>query len=190
MDRKIKKIIDIMLLLLLAIIVNCIFDPSLGAAEVQRDAIPSGSTAASQIDVWDPAGQSEYGTNTIYDVKITLLNVIRGQKALDFIQAANKNQKPLEEEFEYLLAHIKMACDAKGDSFLPYKVKQDDFKVYDNANHAYVSPTILPPDQSLIGSEIYPGDVREGWITFLVARDHKRPLMFFSGGLWFQLFDN
>ena len=179
-----------MLLLPLAIIVNSINEPSFGAAEIQRETIPTGATAASQIDVWDPAGQSEYGTNTVYDVKITLLSVIRGHKALDFIEAANKIHEPLEEGFEYLLVRIKMACEAKGEAFLPYKVKPDDFKVYDTANHAYVSPTVLPRDQILIGSDIYPDDVREGWIPFLVDWDHKRPLMFFSGGLWFQLFDD
>jgi hypothetical protein len=190
MGRKIKKIIVIMLLLPLAIIVNSINEPSFGAAEIQRETIPTGATAASQIDVWDLSGQSEYGTNTVYDVKITLLSVIRGKKALDFIQTENNPHEPLVAGFEYLLARIKIACDVKGDSFLPYKVKQDDFKVYDTAGHAYLSPAVLPPDQSLIDMKINPGDVREGWIPFLVARDHKRPLMFFSGGLWFQLFDH
>ena len=189
MSQKIKKIV-VTVLLPLAIIVNSIADPSFGLAEILRDVIPVGATAVSQIDVWDLAGPSEYGTNAVYDVKITLLSVVRGHKALDFIQTLNNPHVPLEPGFEYLLAHIKIACDAKGDTTLPYKVKPDDFKVYDTANHAYVSPDVLLPDQSLIGSEIYPGDVREGWIPFLVAGDHDQPLMFFSGGLWFQLFDH
>jgi hypothetical protein len=190
MGQKIKKIVVIVLLLPLAIIVNNITDQPLRAAEILREAIPAGTTAASQIDLWDLAGPSEYGTNIVYGVKITLLSVIRGRNVLDFIQAVNKSHEPLEAGFEYLLARVKIACDEKGNSTLPYKVKPDDFKVYDTANLAYVSPVVLPPDQSLIGSEIYPGDVREGWIPFLVAKDHKRPLMFFSGGLWFQLFDH
>ena len=173
----------------LVLVVSIVTYPPFAAAVNESEAIQVGKTVTARIVDWNPTGSSEYGTNTTYDVRITLLSVIRGNKAWDLIQAASETNRPPEAGFEYLLVRIRIACDAMGDSAIPYKVKPDVFKVYDTTNHGYASPAVLPPELALIGRVFRSNDVREGWIPFLVAKDHKRLFMFFSGGLWFQLFD-
>ncbi|MFC1534738.1 hypothetical protein ACFL7M_15400 [Thermodesulfobacteriota bacterium] len=173
----------------LALIVNFVADTPFAFAKNSRDATPVGTTATGTIDVWG-AGASEYGDNALYDVKITIEDVIRGERAWELIRVANASNPPPEEGFEYVLARMRIACVVKRASGnLSYKVKPDNFNVYDTNNHPYPFPAVLPPEPALIGMVFYSGDVHEGWIPFQVAKGHDRPLMFFFGGLWFQLFD-
>jgi hypothetical protein len=122
-------------------------------------------------------------------VKISVDDVFRGEQAWALIKTADPANPPPEEGFEYLLARIRVACIAQsGSSSIFYTVESNDFKVYDPDGEAYIFPDVATPEPALIGKTLYPGDIAEGWITFSVAKNHPHPLMFFFGGIWFQLF--
>ena len=187
--RQMRKIGVVVTTLALALIVNIVADTPFAVAETIREATPIGETVATNISAFG-AGASEYGANTLYDVKITLLSVIRGDKAWNLIQVANAFNKPPEAKLEYILARIRIACNSIGAPDIPYTVQPDNFKVYDTTNHAYEPPAVLAPEPALVGKVFHSGDVHEGWIPFLVAKDHNRPYIFYFGGLWFQLFES
>ena len=145
-----------------------------------RQAIPVGTTASGTIEIWGP-GVSEYGASTLYNVKISVEDMFRGEQAWVLIRTADPANPPPKEGFEYLLARIHVACsDQSVSSSIFYAVKSDNFKVYDANGEAYVLPDVTAPEPGLIGKTLHPGDIAEGWIAFLVARNHSHPLMFFS----------
>jgi hypothetical protein len=156
-------------------------------ADIRRT-IPVGATASATVEIWGP-GVSEYGASTLYNVKISVENVFRGEQAWVLIKTADIANPPPKEGFEYLLASILIACSAQsGSSSIFYTVESNDFKVYDPKGETYALPDITSLEPALIGKTLHPGDMAEGWITFLVAKNHANPLMFFFGGIWFQLF--
>lgn len=153
-----------------------------------RSTIPMGETASCAIYVLGP-GASEYGEEELYDVKITILEALRGKEAWDRLHAASTFNKSEEDGFEFILTRIRFeyyARDTPGNK--SYEIKKDDFKVYSGDSQSYKAPSVLPPKPGLIGRVFWSGDSYEGWIPFLVAKEDKKPFMFFSGGLWFQLF--
>jgi hypothetical protein len=175
-------------ILALALSMNVVVGTKSAMADTLRKGTPVGTTVSGKIDEWDLAGSSGYGTNTIYDVRLTVLRVVRGYEAWNLIQKASETNKPPETGFEYILAHIRIAFNAAENKVSPYTLKPEVFKVYDTSDHAYACPNVLPPKPALIGKVFYPGDSSEGWVPFLVSKEHERPFMFFTGGLWFQLF--
>ena len=147
-------------------------------AEVRR-AIPVGTDASGTIEIWGP-GASEYGESRLYNVTISVEDMVRGEQAWALIRTADSDNPPPGEGFEYLLARIRVACYAQsGPSNIFYTVKSNDFKVYDTNGEAYALPDVAVPEPALIGKTLYPDDVAEGWIAFLLARNHAHPLMFF-----------
>jgi len=165
-----------------------ILNPSLQINADIRRAIPVGTTASGTIEIQGP-GASEYGSSALYNVKISVEDLFRGEQAWVLIRAADPANPPPREGFEYLLARVRVACSAQsGSSSILYTVKSDNFKVYDANGEAYVLPEVTAPEPALIGKIFHSGDIAESWIAFSVAKNHSRPLMFFFGGIWFQLF--
>ena len=158
------------------------------SASIIREAAPIYETVSGMIRVWG-TGASEYGEEELYDVKITILEVLHGKEAWERLKSAGTSNKPAKDGFKYILAHIRFEYYARGmPGNKSYTIKEDDFKIYSKDNQAYEAPPVLPPKPGLIGRLFRSGDSYEGWVPFLVEKEDKKPLMFFSGGLWFQLF--
>ncbi|UCG65637.1 MAG: hypothetical protein JSW12_00840 [Deltaproteobacteria bacterium] len=185
MKRKIM--IAFLSILLMSFIDGILHVPSVSTG-ITREAARIGETVSGMINVWGP-GASEYGVDELYEVKITILEVLRGTEAWAHIQAISSSNKPPKDSFEYLLARIRFGYYAKGSpGNKAYTLKQGDFKVFSKNDQAYKAPSVLPPKPELIGRVFRSGESYEGWVPFVVAKDDDQPLLFFSGGIWFQLF--
>jgi len=157
-------------------------------ANITREAASIDETVSGMIRVWGP-GASEYGEDELYDVKITILEVLRGKEAWERLQSASTSNQPAKDAFEFVLARIRFEYHARGmPGNKSYTIQKDDFKVYSKDNRAYEGPRVLPPKPGLVGRILRPGDSCEGWVPFLVEKEDKKPFIFFSGGMWFQLF--
>ncbi|MBN1848418.1 MAG: hypothetical protein JW932_07520 [Deltaproteobacteria bacterium] len=153
-----------------------------------RQVIPVGMPVKTTIHVFG-TGASEYGIEEPYDVKITVLKILRGTQAWEMIQDAEVSNKPPSKGFDYILALVGFEYDAKSmPGNKPFIIKQDDFKAYSMDNRTYQSPFVSLPAPPLIGKVLRPGDSHEGWVAFSVAQEDEEPLMFFRGGIWFKLF--
>ena len=183
-----KNILITLISTLLLFSLNGISSISSVSANITREAAPIDETVSGTIRVWG-TGASEYGEEELYDVKITILEVLHGKEAWERLKSAGTSNKPANDGFKYILAHIRFEYYARGmPGNKSYTIKEDDFKIYSKDNQAYEAPTVLPPKPGLIGRVFRSGDSYEGWVPFLVEKEDKKPLMFFSGGLWFQLF--
>jgi hypothetical protein len=158
-------------------------------AAATRDSTPLGAASECVIDVAG-AGNSAYGTRELYGVKISVLEVLRGDEAWERIRAADSSNKPPDPGLEYVLALVRFEYfNTTGSTVnLPYTVNKGDFKTYSGEDQEYEQPSIVPPQPGLIGAVFYPGTSQEGWIPFRVATGDEKPLMFFFGGLWFRLY--
>jgi hypothetical protein len=129
-----------------------------------------------------------------YEVRLTLLEVIRGTEAWQRCQAANMFNDPPKAGFEYILVKVRFdylsgyTPDAIFDispvwfHAISGKGQEYEFSFFD-AN---------PPDP--ITTSLYAGASHEGWINFSIALDDASPLMTFgrnsdgTGGIWFKLY--
>jgi hypothetical protein len=152
-----------------------------------RNAAPVGKAVEGMIQVSGPAA-SAYGAQEIHSVRIALLEVQRGSSAWERILEADKSAQPPESGFEYLIARVRLEYDPGGaGGTLAYTVKPDDFKIYSDDDREYGRPPVKPPKPELIGRILFSGDLHEGWLCFKVAKTDRNPLLFFYGGMWFQL---
>jgi hypothetical protein len=164
-----------------------------GQGSSPSDPVPVGRTVSGIVE----CGEG-YTSHELYDMKITLLQVIRGEQAWKRLQAASSSNKPAETGTEYLLARIKYDYSARG---LPgtcvLQLAPDEFTAYSASGEDYKAVSVVSPKPEL-HKGLKSGESFEGWVVFAVAKDDKAPLMFYSaadsggavqhgGGKWFLL---
>jgi hypothetical protein len=129
------------------------------------------------------------GTETV-EAAITVLEVLRGGKALDMVKAASPSNKNPDAGMEYVAARIKFVFGTKGGpGDLSYGIRDEQFALVSEKGRQYERPSVVLPKPELSG-RLYPGDSLEGWIVLLVSVDDKKPLMSFGNNyyrVWFKL---
>lgn len=140
--------------------------------------------------------------SSIYDTVITVLEVIRGKKAMNLLQKDDTENKKSREGYEYILVKVKFELRGRAlsdtmsmelcDNPLQWVALTSELTDY-----APVSVTV--PEPALAG-KVSAGESREGWIVFSVDQNDERPVMVFnpdSGGatgrgrtLFFKLYSN
>ena len=155
-------------------------------------AAPSGITLTGIIE----CGEG-YTSHELYDMKITLLEVIRGEEAWKRVKLASDSNKPADPDSEYILARIRFEYFARGTPGLcVHQVVPEQFTAYSANGEDYMpAPVVLPKPEMRKG--LKSGESLEGWVAFMVAQKDKTPLMSYSadaggavqhgGGKWFLL---
>ena len=153
-----------------------------------RNAAPVEEPVEGMIQVSGPAA-SAYGAQEFHSVRVTVLEVLRGDTAWERIVKADASAKAPDSGFEYLITRVKLEYDPDGSGgTLTYSVIPDDFKIYSEDDGEYERPPVKAPKPELTGRTFYSGDIHEGWLCFKVAATDRKPLLFFYGGMWFQLY--
>jgi hypothetical protein len=138
-----------------------------------------------------------YTSHELYDMKITLLQVLRGKEAWNRISKASSSNKPADAGFDYILAYIRFEYQARGTPGLcVHQLVPDQFTAFSSEGSEYRSVPIVPP-QPEMRRDLKSGDAMEGWLVFMVAQHDTSPLMSYSadkggaishgGGKWFVL---
>lgn len=147
-------------------------------------AMPTGATASAIVELGDM-----YRAPETYDVRITVLDVLRGEASADLIRNSDASNAPARNGFEYVLAKIRFEYSARGapgDKILNLSGKQ--FHAFSGDGAPYGTPSIVLPEPQLSGA-LRSGDSRQGWIAFEVSRQDRKPLMIFDqGNVWFQIY--
>jgi len=138
-----------------------------------------------------------YTSHELYDMKITLLEVVRGEEAWKRIKEAGSSNKPASPGTEYVLARVKFEYYARGAPGLCiHQLAPDQFTAYSPGGEGYKSVSVIPPKPEM-RKALKSGESCEGWLVFEVAAEDKGPLMYYSadaggavqhgGGKWFLL---
>jgi hypothetical protein len=138
-----------------------------------------------------------YTSHELYDMKITLVEVIRGEEAWKRIREASSSNKAAEPGFEYVLARVKFEYYARGTPGLCiHHLSPQQFSAVSLDGQDYqIAQAVLPKPE--LRKDMKSGETVEGWIAFSVAQEDKGPLMTYSadqggaivhgGAKWFLL---
>jgi hypothetical protein len=139
-----------------------------------------------------------YTSHELYNVKITLLDVIRGDNAWKRLRKASDTNKPAESGFEYILARVKFEYYARGKPGLCiHKLTPEQFTACSTEGADYPAADVILPQPEMQG-DLRSGDFIEGWVAFLVPITVRKPLLYYSadaggavlhgGSMWFKLY--
>jgi len=156
------------------------------------DPAPAGAKLAGIIE----CGRG-YTSHELYNVKIALLEVIRGDKAWARIREASTLNKPARPGYEYVLARVRFEYSARGKPGLCiHKLKPEQFTACSREGEDYPYADVIVPGPGIRG-DLGSGDSIEGWIAMLVPAADKKPLLYYSadagkavlhgGNIWFEL---
>jgi hypothetical protein len=129
------------------------------------------------------------GTESV-EAKITVLEVVRGDKSWDLLKAASPSNKLPEVGMEYITARIRFEYGTKGGADQSYGIRDEQFASISEGGRQYERPSVEHPKPALNG-RLYPGESLEGWITLLVPVENRKPLMTFGNNYnraWFKLY--
>jgi hypothetical protein len=144
-------------------------------------------------------GDQYLGGDELYDAKITVLQVVRGEKAWNLVKEASASNQPPKPGDEYLLARVRFEFAARtSPSHYNYSIDGSQFVATATDGQEYDSPSLSEQPKPSLSGTIKPGEFLEGWVALRVRRRDDRPLMVFredvgsvihrGGGTWFQLY--
>lgn len=163
-----------------------------------QNAAPAGVTIKTTIERGDA-----YLSPQLYNVEITLLEIIRGKAALERVISQNISEKSPGAGFEYVLARIRLGYfrRIRGLEDEPYTLTEGQFTAFsaDGTTEYEIPSVVRQPQPPLAGITFNPGDSHEGWILLEVPETEKKPLMIYKRqhvegiygiwrGVWFQLY--
>lgn len=155
-----------------------------GASRAQtHEARPASSYATSvgtPLSTIIVFGDQYNGGDELYDVKITIAEVVRGEKAWQLVKAASDVNAAPAPGMEYLLARVKFDFSARvRPEHYSYTLDSSQFSAMSSATAPYASAGLTAPVKPELRATLHSGDSAEGWVAFLVPRSDHTPLMMF-----------
>lgn len=144
-------------------------------------------------------GDQYNGGDELYDVKITVAEVVRGEKASQMVKAAGEPNAAPGQRMEYLLARVRFEFSARvRPEHYSYTLDPVQFSAMSEAAEPYAAASLAAPVKPELRGTLRSGDSAEGWVAFLVPRGDHTPLMMFhedvgsviheGGGSLFKLY--
>ena len=144
-------------------------------------------------------GDQYNGGDELYDAKITVIQVVRGEKAWQKLKAISTSNPVPKSGFEYLLARIHFDFSARASpSHYNYTLDESQFSATNADGTAYAPARVTQQPIPNLNGTIKSGNSLEGWVTFVVPKKDRKPLMLFranvgsvfheGGGSFFKLY--
>jgi hypothetical protein len=152
-----------------------------GASPAQtRSAVAHAQPAGIPLNTIIIFGDQYNGGDELYDVRITVEQVVRGEKAWQLVRNAGDSNKPPSPGFEYLLARVRFEFAARTNSeHYSYTLDPAQFTAMSADDKPYASPALAEPPGPPLRATLHSGDSAKGWVEFLVPRGDHTPLMLF-----------
>jgi hypothetical protein len=124
-----------------------------------------------------------------YDLKMTVAEIIRGEKSMEFLKKAGASDVQTHTDSECVLARIRFEYKARGaPGDKPWELNGVQFSAFSEDSKPYGSPSIVASQAGLKPS-LRSGDTLECWLAFVVAKSDRKPVMTFNpGSAWFHLY--
>jgi hypothetical protein len=153
----------------------------LGAASAQAPGTAPSAAAPAGVPI---AGILEcgegYTSHELYDMTITLEEVLRGDEARERVRAADPRNPAEPLGFDYVLARVRFGYRARGvPGTCIHPLSPGQFTAYSPEGEAYAAAAVTPPEPGM-QREMKSGDTTEGWLAFLVPETDRAPLLSFS----------
>jgi len=180
----------VFLTLALIFIVACMEKPAPapeqkpGAGLSSADAASIGTTVPTIVELSDM-----YVSPETYDLKVTVAEIVRGEKAGEFLEKAGASKEQTRTDSEYILARVRFAYSARGaPGDKPWELSGVQFSAFSEDGKPFGSASIVAL-QSGLKPSLRSGDTLECWLAFVVKKSERKPVMTFNpGGAWFRLY--
>jgi len=189
--------------LLLLEIISCQEPPAWTSPRLHE--VQSNSSAIKAAPVGTPTttiiefGDAYLGGIELYDVRIAVLDVVRGPKAWEMIENASASNPHPKPGLEYVLARVRFELSARNSPALyTYHVDETQFAAIAPDGQEFPPPELTAVPEPRVRETLKSGDSLEGWLVFLVPLRVSRPLMVFredvgtvshrGSSTWFQLY--
>jgi hypothetical protein len=155
-----------------------------GSGVSSADAASIGTTVPSIVELGDM-----YVAPETYDLKMTVAEIIRGEKSADFLKKLGPPNLQTQTDREFVLARVRFEYKARGaPGDKPWELSGVQFSAFSEDSKPYGTPSIVAP-QSGLKPSLRSGDSLECWLAFVVAKSDRKPVMtFHPGGAWFHLY--
>ena len=125
-------------------------------------------------------GDQYNGGDELYDVKITVTEVVRGEKAWHMVKAAGAGNMGPAWGLEYLVTRVRFEFSARAQPHhYDYTLDPAQFSAMSAATAPYASADLAAPVKPELRGLIHSGDSAQGWVAFLIPRGDHTPLMVF-----------
>lgn len=125
-------------------------------------------------------GDPYNGGDELYDVRITVREVVRGEKAWQAVKAAGNSNRPAARNMEYLLARVKFEFAARvRPEHYRYALSPSQFSAISPTGSSYAPASLAALVMPELHAMLRSGDAAEGWLAFLVPQGDHTPLMIF-----------
>ena len=122
-----------------------------------------------------------YTSHELYDMKITVREVVRGEDAWIRIKEAGGSNKPPAEGTDYVLVRVRFEYYARGNpGTCAHQLLPEQFTAYSSSGEDYRSPASVVPPKPEMRKSLKSGESLEGWIVFAVPKEDRAPLLSFS----------
>ena len=129
-------------------------------------------------------GDQYDGGDELYDAKITVVQVARGEKAWEMLKAISTSNPPPKAGFEYLLARVRFEFSARtSPPHYNYTIDETQFTAMKADGISYAAASIAEEPMPDLQGTLKPGNSLEGWIAFVVPRSDRQPLMLFRANV-------
>jgi hypothetical protein len=155
-----------------------------GAAVLSTDAASIGTTVPTMVELSDM-----YVSPEIYDLKVTVAEIIRGEKSVELLKKLGAPNGQTHADSEYVLARVHFEYKARGaPGDKPWELNGVQFSAYSENSKPYANPLIVA-SQSGQKPSLRSGDALDCWLAFVVAKSDRKPVMTFNpGSAWFRLY--
>ncbi|HEY4709727.1 MAG TPA: DUF4352 domain-containing protein [Candidatus Acidoferrales bacterium] len=145
-------------------------------------------------------GDQYNGGDELYDVRITVEQAVRGEKAWQIVKDASASNKPPAAGSEYVLARIRFEFSARvAPEHYSYTLDQTQFTAMSGDDRVYDAAVLAKQPEPALHATLRSGDSAQGWVAFQVPRGDHTPLMLFrenvgsviheGGGSIFKLYN-
>jgi hypothetical protein len=125
-------------------------------------------------------GDPYNGGDELYDARITVTEIVRGEKAWQMVTAASPTNTSPPAAMEYLLARVKFEFSARvRPEHYTYTLNPAQFSAMSSASAPYAKATLAASVQPELRATLRSGDSADAWVAFLVPRGDHTPLMLF-----------
>lgn len=155
-----------------------------GSGFSSSDAASIGTTVPTIVELSDM-----YVSPETYDLKVTVAEIIRGEKSTEFLKKLGASNGQTQTDSEYVLARVRFEYRARGaPGDKPWELSGEQFSAFSEDNKPYGTPSIVA-SQSGLKPTLRSGDTLECWLAFAVAKGDRKPLITFNpGSAWFHLY--
>lgn len=136
--------------------------------------------------------EDEPTEGTMYEIKMAVVDIRRGEKAWELLKNIEGNQ-PAPEGYDYIIAELSLRFTAVASStrwFEQYEfvVDRSEFQAQSPDGTDFEIPDAQPPEPAMRGS-IIGGQTMEGWLVFLVPKTELKPYLDYTKeNLYFRLY--